>query len=41
MRTAVAVDAVERPVAADAEIVEEALVFDLPPFALRSFLVRF
>ncbi|HEY0382020.1 MAG TPA: glycoside hydrolase family 38 C-terminal domain-containing protein [Candidatus Elarobacter sp.] len=41
MRAATAVDAVERPVAGEAEIVEEDLVFDLGPFALRSFLVRF
>ncbi len=41
MRTALAVDAVERPVPGDAEIVEEDVVFDLGPFALRSFLVRF
>jgi hypothetical protein len=32
---------VERPVGGDAAIVEEDLVFDLAPFALRSFLVRF
>jgi alpha-mannosidase len=41
MREAVPVDAVERPVAAESAIVEEDLVFDLGPFALRSFLVRF
>ena len=41
MRTAIAVDAVERPVSGDVEIVEEDLVFDLGPFALRSFVVRF
>ncbi|HEY6233792.1 MAG TPA: glycoside hydrolase family 38 C-terminal domain-containing protein, partial [Candidatus Elarobacter sp.] len=41
MRTAIAVDAVERPVPGEAEIVEEDLVFELGPFALRSFLVRF
>jgi alpha-mannosidase len=41
MREAVPVDAVERPVAAEAAIVEEDLVFDLGAFALRSFLVRF
>jgi alpha-mannosidase len=41
MREAVPVDAVERPVAGDAAIVEEDLVFDLGPLALRSFLVRF
>ncbi|MEA2720950.1 MAG: alpha-mannosidase, partial [Candidatus Eremiobacteraeota bacterium] len=41
MREAVPIDAVERPVAAEAAIVEEDLVFDLGPFALRSFLVRF
>jgi alpha-mannosidase len=41
MRGATAVDAVERPVAGDAAIVEEDLVFDLGPFALRSFLVTF
>jgi alpha-mannosidase len=41
MREALAVDATERPVAGDANIVEESLVFDLGPFALRSFLVRF
>jgi len=41
MREAVPVDAVERPIAGDTAIVEEDLVFDLGPFALRSFLVRF
>jgi alpha-mannosidase len=41
MREAIAVDAVERPIAGDAAIVEEDLVFELGPFALRSFLVRF
>ncbi len=41
MRAASAVDAVERPVDDAVEIVEEDLVFDLGPFALRSFLVRF
>jgi alpha-mannosidase len=41
MRTATPVDAVERPVPGDAEIAAEDLVFDLGPFALRSFLVRF
>jgi len=41
MRGAVAVDAVERPITAEVAIVEEDLVFDLGPFALRSFLVRF
>jgi alpha-mannosidase len=41
MRDAVAVDAVERPAAGGARIVAEELLFDLPPFALRSFLVRF
>jgi alpha-mannosidase len=41
MREAIAVDAVERPVAGDVDIAEESLVFDLPAFALRSFLVRF
>jgi alpha-mannosidase len=41
MRSAVAVDAVERPVSGDVEIVQEDLVFDLGPFALRSFVVRF
>lgn len=41
MREALPVDAVERPVAGDAAIVEEDLVFDLGPFALRSFLIRF
>ena len=41
MREAQPVDAVERPLAGDASIVEEDLVFDLGPFALRSFLVRF
>ena len=35
------VDAVERPVDGDVAIVEEDLVFELGPFALRSFLVRF
>ncbi len=41
MREAVPVDAVERPVPGDAEIVEEDLVFELSAYALRSFLVRF
>jgi alpha-mannosidase len=41
MRAASAVDAVERPVPGDAEIVEEDLVFELGAYALRSFLVRF
>lgn len=41
MRSATAVDAAERPITGDAEIVEEELVFDLGPYALRSFLVRF
>ncbi len=41
MREAFAVDAVERPVPGAAAIVEEDLVFELPAFALRSFLVRF
>lgn len=47
MREAIPVDAVERPIAAgasastDAAIVGEDLVFELGPFALRSFLVRF
>lgn len=41
MREVQAVDAVERPIAAEVAIVEEELVFDLGPFALRSFLVRF
>jgi len=41
MRGATAVDAVERPIGAEVEIVEENLVFELGPFALRSFLVRF
>ncbi|MDQ6941820.1 MAG: hypothetical protein M3169_04795, partial [Candidatus Eremiobacteraeota bacterium] len=41
VRAAISVDAVERPVDAKVEIVEEDLVFDLGPFALRSFLVRF
>ena len=41
MREAIPVDAVERPVPGDATIAEEELVFDLGPFALRSFLVRF
>ncbi len=41
MREAVAVDAAERPAAAEASIVEEDLVFELGPYALRSFLVRF
>ncbi len=41
MKDAVPIDAVERPVSGDAAIDEEALVFELGPFALRSFLVRF
>ncbi|MEA2785936.1 MAG: alpha-mannosidase [Candidatus Eremiobacteraeota bacterium] len=41
MRAAIAVDAVERPIGVDVEIVEEDLVFELGPFALRSFLIRF
>ena len=41
MRNAIAVDAVERPIPADVAIVEEDLVFELGPFALRSFLIRF
>ncbi|HEX3551475.1 MAG TPA: glycoside hydrolase family 38 C-terminal domain-containing protein [Candidatus Elarobacter sp.] len=41
MREAIPVDAVERPIAGDAAIEEESLVFGLGPFALRSFLVRF
>lgn len=41
MREAIAVDAVERPVADEVAIVEEELVFALRAFALRSFLVRF
>ena len=41
MRAAIAVDAVERSITADVAIVEEDLVFDLGPFALRSFLIRF
>ncbi|HYZ16174.1 MAG TPA: glycoside hydrolase family 38 C-terminal domain-containing protein [Candidatus Acidoferrum sp.] len=41
MREAIAVDAAERPVPGDATIAEEELLFDLRPFALRSFLVRF
>lgn len=41
MREAIPVDAVERPVPGDAEIVEEELVFELGAYALRSFLVKF
>jgi alpha-mannosidase len=41
MREAIAVDAAARPVAGDATVVAEELVFDLGPLALRSFLVRF
>jgi alpha-mannosidase len=41
MRAATAVDAAERPVPGDVAIEEEALVFDLGGFALRSFLVEF
>jgi alpha-mannosidase len=41
MREALCVDAVERPVAGDAAIADEELVFALGAFALRSFLVRF
>jgi alpha-mannosidase len=41
MRAAIPIDAVERTVAGDAAVVDENLVFELAPFALRSFLVRF
>ena len=41
MREAVPVDAVERPLAGDATLAGEELVFELGPFALRSFLVTF
>ncbi|MDB5039959.1 MAG: hypothetical protein JWN27_685, partial [Candidatus Eremiobacteraeota bacterium] len=41
MREAACVDAVERSIAGDVRIAEEELLFDLGPFALRSFLVRF
>ncbi len=41
MRAATPVDAAERPVAGDGAIEEEALAFELGPFALRSFLVTF
>jgi alpha-mannosidase len=41
MREAICVDAAERAVDGAVTIVEEELVFDLGPFALRSFLVRF
>ena len=41
MRGAIAVDAVERPLTDEVAIVEENLEFDLGPYALRSFLVRF
>ncbi|MDB5093757.1 MAG: alpha-mannosidase [Candidatus Eremiobacteraeota bacterium] len=41
MREAACIDAVERPIGGDVRIAEEELLFDLGPFALRSFLVRF
>ncbi|MBV8748345.1 MAG: hypothetical protein JO103_01390 [Candidatus Eremiobacteraeota bacterium] len=41
MRAVHAVDAVERPIDGEVRIVDEALLFDLGAFALRSFLVRF
>jgi alpha-mannosidase len=41
MREAIPVDAAERPLAGEVTIVEEELVFELGPFALRSFQVRF
>ncbi|HTW83985.1 MAG TPA: glycoside hydrolase family 38 C-terminal domain-containing protein [Candidatus Sulfotelmatobacter sp.] len=41
MREAQPIDAVERPIAGDASIVDEELRFALGAFALRSFLVRF
>jgi alpha-mannosidase len=41
MRSALAVDAVERPLPDEVAIVEENLEFDLGPYALRSFLIRF
>ncbi len=41
MRVAIPIDAVERTVGGDAAVVDENLVFELTPFALRSFLVRF
>jgi len=41
MREASCIDAVERPIGGDVRIAEEELLFDLGPFALRSFLVRF
>ncbi|MBV9439001.1 MAG: alpha-mannosidase [Candidatus Eremiobacteraeota bacterium] len=41
MRFATAVDAVERPVEGDGEIVGEELRFTLPAFGLRAFLVAF
>jgi alpha-mannosidase len=41
MREAVPVDAVERPIAGEVAIADEDLVFELGPYALRSFLVQF
>jgi alpha-mannosidase len=41
MREVVPIDAAERAIAGDVAIDEEHLVFELPAFALRSFLVRF
>ncbi len=41
MRAATAIDAAERPVPGASTIEEEALVFELGAFALRSFLVEF
>jgi alpha-mannosidase len=41
MREVTPIDAAERAISGDVAIEEEHLVFGLPPFALRSFLVRF
>ncbi|HEV3089645.1 MAG TPA: glycoside hydrolase family 38 C-terminal domain-containing protein [Candidatus Elarobacter sp.] len=41
MREAIPVDAAERTVEGDAQLAGENLVFELGPFALRSFLIRF
>jgi alpha-mannosidase len=41
MQAAIPVDAVERTIGGDVTVVDENLVFELAPFALRAFLVRF
>lgn len=41
MHEAIAIDAAERPIDGEARIENESLLFTLPPYALRSFLVRF